>query len=127
MVAYAGWNSLLYKDGELVGYVTTVSFEVTSGLEPLYELGASTPFELQRQRQEITGTIEQIFVDSTMLDLVTGTTTLDDFDLDVYIGDTGNRFRLGGCKLESGSIEVPQDGTVTGSYDFRAKTITKTA
>jgi len=121
MPVYRGWNAKIYKDGTLLGYAQSVTFDIENNLEAYYEIGSRTPVDLVEGNQEVTGTIERLWVDTTLLSLVSGS-TLTEFTIDVYVGTM--KVKMEGCKTETGSIDVPQDGEIRGSYDFRAKSIT---
>jgi len=126
MAPFRGWMAKVYKDGVLLGYCQSVTVDVASNLEPYYEIGSRTPVSLIEGNQEVTGTLERLWVDTTLLNLVSGTSTLDEFTLVFYASTaTGSpKITLTGCKAESGSIDIPQDGELTESIDFRAKNIT---
>ena len=65
-----GWNVKIMKDSEEIGYATSVSWDVDTGLENYYQLGSATPAAIVEGNVEITGTIERAFVDTKLLGLV---------------------------------------------------------
>ena len=115
-------------DGTELGYAQSVTVDIASNLEPYYKIGSREPIALVEGNQEITGTIDELFVNKDLLEYVTGSGALTEFTVTFYntTGTGGVKVTLSGCKMESGSIEIPQDGELTGSYDFRAKTISIT-
>jgi len=128
MVVYRGWNALIKKDGTILGYCQRVTVDIAANIEPYYEINSRTPIALVEGNQEITGTIERLWVNSDLLNLVAGTSSLTEFTLEFYntTATGGIKVTLSGCKPDAGSLEIPQDAELTESFDFRAKGITVT-
>lgn len=57
------------------------------------------------------------------MDLVADTTALTEFDVKFYTSKNAARVEvsLTNCKAVSGSGEIPQEGELTETLDFRAK------
>jgi len=125
MSVYKGWRAKIYLDGSIIGLVESVTCEVTSGVEPYYEVGSRTPAALVEGNQEITGTITKAWVNNNILSLITGTGTLSVFDLVFKAANvTGAPWiYIYNCKLETGAIDIPQDGFLMEDYDFRGESI----
>ena len=120
-----GWNAKIYKDGVLVGKVSTVSVTVATGLDPFYEIGSRTPSVLTEGNLEITGSMEKAWIDTNYLSLVLSSGVLTDFDLvfKAALAAGAPWIYLYDCKFESATVDIPQDGVMTESYDFRALTM----
>jgi len=124
LYVYKGWNAKIYKEGVLIGYCDSASVDIATGLDPYYEIGSRTPSYLTEGNQEITGSISKAWIDINYLNLVIGTGSLTEFDLTFKAYTSGAPWiYLYDCKFESGSLDIPQDGVLTESYDFRAKTV----
>ena len=126
LYVYKGWNAKIYKDGVLIGYCDSASVDIATGLDPYYEIGSRVPSYLTEGNQEVTGSISKAWIDTDYLALVVGTSTLTEFDL-VFKASSSQSgapwIYCYDCKFESGSLDIPQDGVLTESYDFRAKSV----
>lgn len=120
MTVYRGWNAKLYIQGQEVGYVTDVSIDIDTGLDPYFAAGKRVVETFIPGQLEITGSFSRAFINTTYLALVSSL-TIQSFDMRLSI-DNKNIW-LYGCRLESGSLDVPQDGIITEDYDFVASSI----
>jgi len=132
MTTYKGWRAhILYRTSTdayaKVGYSESVTVDVATGLEPYYEHGSRRPVDLAEGNEEITGTISRAWVNMNLLGYMlpaTGIIGIDTFDLYLYIDPyaTGAPYMyIYSCKLESGSMDIPQDGFLMADMDFRAE------
>lgn len=122
VTVYKGWNAKIYKDGTLVGRCDSVSCDISTGVEPYYEIGSRNPSTLVPGNLEITGSMSKAWVDNTWLELLDSGGNLTHFELVFQAGTvTGSPWvYLYDCLFETGSIDIPQDGILTEDYDFRA-------
>jgi len=123
MVLYKGWNCKIYRSdlGVQIGYADSASVDIATNLEPYYEIGSRTPADLIAGNQEVTGSISKAWIDTNYLQLVTGTSSLTEFDLCFEVGSM--KVYVYDCKFEKGSLDIPQDGFLKEDYDFRGKSI----
>lgn len=131
-MVYKGWRAFILwnkKGGssyDQVGYSESVTVDVATGLEPYYQHGGRRPVDLQEGNEEITGSISRAWVDNDLLNLLSpggydGTGTMVEFALYCYLDYIGAPWMyIYGCKLESGSFDIPQDGFIMNDVDFRA-------
>lgn len=140
MPTYKGWKAFIQiadTSEALVdlGYSESVTVDVATGLEPYYQHGsrrpvlptATAPSGLSTGNEEITGSISRAWINNGLLELlapgtVAASVVLQEFVLYCYIDPTGTApwMYLYGCKLESGSFDIPQDGFIMNDVDFRA-------
>jgi len=129
MPAYKGSTAVIEMDTgtgyEKVGYTSSVTVDVTRGLEPVYEHGSEDAVDLVSGRREITGTIERAWVDTKLFKRA-GQDALTDFKLRFKASNVSGApmVELEYCKPEGGSLDLPEDGILTESFDFRARKIT---
>jgi len=126
---YKGWEGHIFINGTEVMCCESVSVEIARNLEPYYCVGSKDPYYISEGNREITGSISKALVNVFYLRLVTGESGTFQEPFDLY-------FRAGaltatqylwiycyGCKFETGSIDIPQDGVLKEDYDFRATSI----
>jgi len=124
MAVYKGWNVKIYKDGVQIGYCSSASVEVSTGLEPFFELGSRWATDLTEGNNEITGSFSKAWVNVDYLNLLVSSTTLNEFDLCFETQSSGGGvIYLYDCKFERGSVDIPQDGVLTEDYDFQASSL----
>ena len=124
MAVYKGWNAKIYKDGVQVGYSDSASVEIASNLEGFFELGSRTAVALTEGNEEISGSFSKAWIDKNYLSLVTSTGALTEFDLCFTLGTGPDVYvYCYDCKFDKGSLDIPQDGFLKESYDFKAKTV----
>ena len=124
MPVYKGWGAKLFIPGigtEAIGKAESVTAEIALGTESYYELGSAKPAEIVAGNIEITATITRAWIDTKLLQLITGAPVLSEFDVKVTIEGTTNELTLTGCKGETVSFDIPQDGYLTHDLDIRAK------
>jgi len=121
MTVYKGWNAKIKKGGAEIGLCESASVDIATGLDAYYEIGSRVPAGLIEGNQEVTGSISRAWINKDYLLLVSGTGTLDSFDLSFEI--SGTTINCYSCKFETGSIDIPQDGVLKEDYDFRANSI----
>jgi len=130
MPAFRGKDAHIIVDAVTLARVQAVTVDIDTGLETLYEMGSPMPKELVQGNVEITGTIEgilltepawQIHSKAFEVDPATGVLKLKEFDLKVDIlGAKNLRLTLYGCKAETGTLDLPQDGWLGDAIDIRA-------
>ena len=127
---FKGWNARIYIQipggtWQEIGTAESVSLDIDTGIEPYYEIGSRTPATLVEGNEEITGSLSRAWVNVDYLTLLgAGGVALREFNLCFRTGEpagvTGPYVYVYGCKFESGSLDIPQDGFLTEDYDFRA-------
>jgi len=125
MAVYKGWNAHLYKDNILIGYADSASVEISSNVEAYFDIGHRQAQAIVEGNEEITGSFSKAWIDKNYLSLVSpGETTLTEFDL-CFAAGTGPDVYVYAydCKFDKGSLDIPQDGILKESYDFKAKTV----
>ena len=130
---FKGWNAKIYvRVGagawQEVGQADSAAVEIASGVEPYYGIGSRIPETLVEGNEEITGSMSRAWVNIDYLALLgAGGNALTAFDLVFKAGattaNTGPWIYVYGCKFETGSLDIPQDGFLTEDYDFRAISI----
>lgn len=122
---FKGWKAKILIDGNEIGYAESVSVEISTGVEPYYEIGSRSPATIVEGNEEITGSISKAWINTDYLTLCTGATGLTFFDLVFKAGEASGApwVYLYDCKFETGSLDIPQDGFLTEDYDFRATKI----
>jgi len=123
MSVYKGWNAEIYKDGTKIGFAESASVEISTGVEPYYQIGSRAPATLVPGNQEVTGSISKAWINLDFLDLVTGTSTMTSFDLVFKADPNGPWIYCYDCLFETGALDIPQDGFLTEDYDFRATSV----
>jgi len=125
---YRGIDAEIILDGTTVAVAQSASVEVAAASEAAYEIGSSFPVDIRSGNVEITGSLEKIGVRDPRFQFLTlgpdpATTTLAEFTLEFKLGKESGapRFRATGCKFETGGVDIPQDGWITETMDFRAK------
>lgn len=132
-MSYKGWEvTLQYKDSSgtppawtTVGRASSVSVEVSGGLERVYGIGERDPVVIKEGRREISGTVEKMFVDTTWYEAMAGTSGVQpNWQIRCNIG-TGSDYTvvLQGVKFDTWSMDLPQDDYIVESIDFVALTI----
>lgn len=135
MTIYKGWNAQIYysetgtiSPSLIIGNADAASVEVSTGTEAYYEIGKRTPVQIVEGNEEITGSFSRAWINKDYLRLLSpdpsGTTALTEFAIGFKVrGDAGPFIYCYGCKLETGSLDIPQDGVLKEDYDFRATMI----
>lgn len=120
---YKGWNATLYKGGIKIGLAGSWSCEVATGLDPYYQIGERVPYALTEGNQEITGSMERVWINNDFVNLAFPSGFLDEFDMQAQTSDQVDApyIYLYECKIETVGIDIPQDGFITESIDFRAR------
>jgi len=124
MPVIKGFKAELYMDGTKIGKAESVTIDIDMGLEEYYEVGSPWPILVQGP-QVITGTIDKLWIDTDMLEMAVGTTkdlVETTFNITVWHKDTKEpNIHLYFCRVETLSFDIPADGFVTESLDFRAE------
>lgn len=117
----------------VVGRCQGVSFDVDYGLEPVRVIGRRSPLLIKEGPIEITGTIDKLFVDNSLVQRVEPSRDTDGypteqfaFVLDMEVTDSAGAKKhatLKGVKFSSYSRELPQDDFYSESVDFQATDI----
>lgn len=130
MAVYKGKDARIILGTTTLGYVESASVDIGKGAEGYYEVGSPHPVEIVQGNVEITGSISRVWMDTTLAELV-GTVpeeVLTAFNLEFRAStDSGApTIKIGGCKVESGSLDLSQDGFLMGDIDFIASDYTIT-
>jgi len=138
---YKGWNAKILicpkfgesaacsviGDWEEVGCSESVSVDITANLESYYCIGNKEAYAVIPGNLEITGSISKAWIDEFLLQLLIGAHPggLQTFNLIFRAGTDANApwIKLTNCRLESGTLDIPQDGWLMEDYDFRAESI----
>lgn len=138
---YKGWNAKILicpklgesaacsivADWEEIGCCESVSVDITANLESYYYIGNKTPYAIIPGNLEITGSLSKAWVHVKLLQILIGAHPggLTSFNLIFRAGEDASApwIKLTGCRLESGTIDIPQDGWLMEDYDFRAESI----
>jgi hypothetical protein len=126
---YKGWNAKIYKDNVEIVCAESVTVDVSTNTDDYYCIGSRTPYASMPGNMEITGSIDHAWVDISLLTLM-GLTTFPpadptEFDLcfkaSTEVG--APMVYLYDVVFQSVSVDIPQDGVLKESYDFKAKSI----
>lgn len=132
ITVFKGKDAKIVYNGTTLGNVDSASVDIARGVETYYEVGSGAPAEIVEGNVEITGSLSRAWLDTTLAELIgTDTTTaLSAFTLVLKASTTADgttpQITVGGCKVESGTIDITQDGYVMGDVDFVGKTYTLT-
>jgi len=131
MPVYKGWHAEIQirkpagtGSPVTVGRAESASLDIASGLEPYYEIGDREAKELVEGNVEITGTLTRAWIDSKLIALLdlTPANVLADFDLFFFADPAKTMYVYAlGCKAETTSFDITQDGFLMQDLDFRAK------
>jgi len=120
-VAKRHWEGHIYKGGTEVGFANG-TITIDRGLQTFFELGNYDLAARREARREITGTIERGFIDVTLFATAAlGTTQLTTFDIQASMAT--NAIVLSGCSIETWDFEIPDDGWIRETVNWRAKTV----
>ena len=121
-VAKRSWEGHILKASTEVGFANgTISID--RGLQIFREIG-SYDFTARREAvRDITGTIEHGYIDTSLFATGALQTALNPLTFDIAASFATNSIVLSGCSIESWDLELPQDGWITETVNFRAKTI----
>lgn len=129
---YRGKDAAIIVGGTTIARAQSASIEVSTGLEAAYEIGSPMPKNLEQGNVEISGSLEGIVIDSPPHQLLSlgietdssGNVTLKEWDMEFRAGNVSGApvVRVTGCKADTGTLDIPQDGWLTESVDFHALT-----
>ena len=125
MAVYAGWEAEILLDNVAIGEAQGITFEVSSGLEAVYELGTRQPPEFKQGKEEITGTIDKLHVDKSYVQRIVG-----DYPAAVTLkispkkGLASPAYTLNNVYFETVGVEIGAEDLTTESVDFRAGSVT---
>ena len=123
MPLYKGWNAIILKNDTPIGYATNLEVNIDRALETYFEIQNRKAQRIVEGSASIVGKLTKAWIDTDFLTFLTGSGTLDYFDLKVQVGGTdGMQLYLYDCKFAKGNINVPQDGFLTEDYDILALT-----
>lgn len=121
MVAKRFWEATLKKGATTIGFANG-SFSIDAGLQTFKEFGNYDLAARREATRDITGTIEHGFIDVTLFATgVLGTSQLTTFD--IHVSMAANAIIFSGCSIETYDYEVPSDGWISETVNWRAKTI----
>jgi hypothetical protein len=140
MTVLKGWNAKIYADftqgstlsasAVQIGYADSASVDLAENLDAFFQLGSRQAVDIVEGNLEITGSFEKAWIDSRYLDLLGSPTApagaLSQFVLCFTIGSGTtpvSTVYAYGCKFDKGSLDIPQDGILKESYDFKAMSI----
>lgn len=123
MSAKRFWEGHLMKAGSEIGFANgTISID--RGLQTFYSIGSYDVSARREAQREITGTIEHGFIDiATFATGAFGTVGNPSLTFDISASMSDNAIVLSGCSIESYDLELPADGWITETINFRAKSI----
>ena len=121
-VAKRFWEGHLLKAGSEIGFANG-SISIDRGLQVFYEIGAYDLTARREANREITGTIDHGFIDVTLFATSALGTSQNPFTFDIAASFADNSIILSGCSIETFDLDLPQDGWIKESVNFRAKTI----
>jgi len=123
MPAIKGWRARILIDGTEVGTAESASVDIDVALDEYFVIGKRQPYTIIEGAQTISGTLDKLWVDTQMLQLIGGGVTpqLTEFDLTVMHTTGSPRIDIYNCKPETLSFDIPADGFVTESLDFRGE------
>lgn len=126
---YKGWNAKIFLDNLEIACAESVSVDVACNTDDYYCIGSRTPYATMPGNFEITGSMDHAWVNIYYLALL-GITTIPPstpakfwlcFKASTDVG--APMVYLYDVAFESASIDIPQDGVLKESYDFRAGSI----
>jgi hypothetical protein len=122
MPLYKGWNAIILKNDTPIGHATNLEVNIDRALETYFEIQNRKAQRIVEGSASIVGKLTKAWIDTDFLTLLTGSGTLDYFDLKVQVGGgiNGMQLSLYNCKFAKGNINVPQDGFLTEDYDILA-------
>jgi len=113
-----------YYSARIVGYATGLTLALSNGLEPIYTLGARTPYDIVDGNAELTGSFDELFIDRRPL----GRAIAYDNASRLILENVRIKIPAGSAKLwvESAivndlALENTQDGIVSFKSSFTAK------
>lgn len=110
------------KAGTEVGFANG-SISIDRGLLTFYQVGTYDMTARREAKREITGTIEHGFIDIATFATGAFGTVANPLTFDISASMSDNAIVLSGCSIESYDLELPADGWITETINFRAKTI----
>jgi hypothetical protein len=126
---YKGWNARLFLDDLEIACAESVSVDVATNMDSYYCIGSRFAYAVVPGNFEITGSIAHAWVNIYYLALM-GITSIPPgtpakfwmcFKASTDVG--APLVYLYNCMFEKGSLDIPQDGVLKESYDFRAESI----
>lgn len=112
---------------EKIAKAQSLTLDIGSGAEEVYEVGSRIPIELVVRNQTLSGTLSRLFFDKKLVDMLSGSRLLTG-EFFVYAkgsDDVGSPYiYVFGCKSVTGSLDIPQDGNLMFDLDFIGKTFT---
>jgi hypothetical protein len=122
-VAKRFWEGHLLKGSTEIGFANgTISID--RGLQTFYQIGDYDLTARREAQREITGTIEHGFIDiATFATGAFGLYAAGPFTFNISASMSDNAIVLSGCSIESYDLELPSDGWITETINFRAKSI----
>lgn len=123
---YKGWNAKLYIDDLEIACAESASVDITSNMDSYYCIGLRTPYAIMPGNFEITGSISHAWVNTyylALLGISDPTVMPPKFKLVFKASTDGPTVYLYDCMFEKGSLDIPSDGVLKESYDFRATSI----
>lgn len=126
---FKGWNARLYIDDLEIACAESVSVDVSAGLESYYCIGSRFAYSVVPGNFEITGSMTHAWVNIYYLKLLGIDTIPPGLPAKFWMcfkasTDAGSPLvYLYNCMFEKGSLDIPTDGVLKESYDFRAESI----
>ncbi len=125
MTTYRGSDGELKKDDQTVACVTSFSVENAPNIDPVYEMGSRDVQEFHKGNNEITGSFDKVYADTSYVDDInsdTMSTYTFEGIVSTSVGGTIT-ITLSEVTLTSWSWDLPADDWVTESVDFQAKSL----
>jgi hypothetical protein len=125
---YKGWNAKLFIDDLEIACAESASVDVSANLDSYYCIGKRDAFSVVPGNFEITGSITHAWVNIYYLNLLglADITAMPPKFKIVFKASTevgAPMVYLYNCMFEKGSLDIPTDGVLKESYDFRAESI----
>lgn len=121
-VALRFWEGHILKNGTEVGFANG-SLSIDRGLQVFYEIGAYDLTARREANRELTGTIEHGFIDVSLFATAALGTASNPYTFDIHASFATNAIILSGCSIENYDLDLPQDGWIRETVNFRAKTV----
>jgi len=121
-VAKRTWEGHILKGAVEIGFANG-SISIDRGLQIFTQIGDYDMTARREAIREITGTIDHGFIDVSLFGSAALSTLVNPVSFDIAASFSDTAIVLSGCSVESWDLDLPQDGWITESVNFRAKTI----
>jgi len=129
-----GWQAILMIDTgtgfTTIGNAESVSIDIDVALDEYFAIGKIFPVTVAPGAETVSGSLDKAWVDTDMLELIYGgdpdnPIPLPQFHIFAYQNiSSGPQIYVWNCYAEALSVEIPADGFMTESLDFRGEYFT---